>query len=96
MTKHNLPSVERIKDSVTPKTIASLVKGNLKRREPLTGFIGRSQITVSGLTARQKRNLRRLKDELLDSDATINGRIVTDVSKAIRYLLEHIYGEDDE
>jgi hypothetical protein len=55
------------------------------------------EVTVKNLTQIQRDNLKRLVRELEDKEATLlNGSVVTDKSKAVRYLLENAYGESDE
>jgi hypothetical protein len=55
------------------------------------------EVTVKNLTEVQRANLKRLVRELEDKEATLlNGSVVTDKSKAVRYLLENAYRKSDE
>jgi hypothetical protein len=90
MGKNKIPSV----DHPGPGVEVRLKSG--EKIQPIDTYRSR-EVTVKNLTQVQRDNLKRLVRELEDKEATLlNGSVVTDKSKAVRYLLENAYGESDE
>jgi hypothetical protein len=96
MTKHDLPSVDRIKEKAetVKKRVELQPESKLQYRviDDGVGYHSR-EVVVKNLTQLQRENMKRLVRDLEDQGAVLkDGRLVTDKSKAIRYLLENAYG----